>query len=755
LDLSSDVFLQKVLQSVSLRLGTTLDLPVRDAAATVIAESNARLLADSPINGRPRLEEFARIEKVTQGTITNQLGELVRGTVSPEQFVADNTGAALRQQFDDASIGNVVPIRVSVGDQVARFDEAADQLEFTISLSQPSAFPVSVNYASEDDSAVAGVDYQSASGQLQFAVGQTSATVVVPIQFDSSNTSLRSFRLRLSDPQAAVFSDSLARGYVIGGDDRDSVSVFLEAAAPNKGDGNADGIADATQSNVVTVAIGFGGNYLSFAADESVTLDEFSQQVAVRDLESIPTRVDALLGEFAFRVPAVQGAAQVVVDLSTSENPRNAPVGINSWYSRSSDAVAKWNEFLFDGDQGAEIIDTQQDGSPDQFILHLIDGGRGDTDGVVDGVITFVGTPVLDPNLFDDAADSDNDGVSDAVEDGAPGGDGNDDGIADRLQGNVASLPASTSSQYVTLVSPTSRPFASVSNEVPSASNSVLPQNILFPVGLLSFEITQANVDDPVDVQWILHGGSELTTLYYDAEENPGSPFAPFSADDDTDTGIRAIQKGYVITRHVDGSRGESPTILNSVIRFAGGPGLAVGVPAQNPVTRTDVNNDGRTSAIDALRVINILGRRFNTGSGFVFPADSSTFLDVSGDGNVSALDALQVINKMARDVLGGTTGGEGESAPTELARIDHPSLPSSARPAASRSTPTRHLTSVEQPIQATAADAAHRSAMSFGSSARDIEIHALTTVRETNEIETSVDQLLSSVSFFDEIAGD
>ena len=71
----------------------------------------------------------------------------------------------------------------------------------------------------------------------------------------------------------------------------------------------------------------------------------------------------------------------------------------------------------------------------------------------------------------------------------------------------------------------------------------------------------------------------------------------------------------------------------------------------QNPVDRFDVNNDGRASALDALRVINELARR----GGPVMlvieneAPNASVFVDVNGDYRLSALDALQVINELAR----------------------------------------------------------------------------------------------------------
>lgn len=82
--------------------------------------------------------------------------------------------------------------------------------------------------------------------------------------------------------------------------------------------------------------------------------------------------------------------------------------------------------------------------------------------------------------------------------------------------------------------------------------------------------------------------------------------------------------------------------------------------PFQNPVMQHDVNNSGAITPLDALQIINAIGR--NDGNdiqlnSLPLPADLPPFPDVSGDGTVSALDALRVINELAR--LPNTVGGE------------------------------------------------------------------------------------------------
>ena len=68
--------------------------------------------------------------------------------------------------------------------------------------SNPSANPVTVNYATGGGSAVPGVDYTAASGTLTFTGGQTNATFIVPIIANNLVHTNRSFGIALSAPSA-------------------------------------------------------------------------------------------------------------------------------------------------------------------------------------------------------------------------------------------------------------------------------------------------------------------------------------------------------------------------------------------------------------------------------------------------------------------------------------------------------------------------------------------------------------------------
>ncbi len=89
---------------------------------------------------------------------------------------------------------------------------------------------------------------------------------------------------------------------------------------------------------------------------------------------------------------------------------------------------------------------------------------------------------------------------------------------------------------------------------------------------------------------------------------------------------------------------------------------------ATNASNRFDVNGVGGVTALDALQIVNFLGRRTGGNFGSLIPV----FLDVNGQNDVTAVDALQVINELAR--LGATTE-QPISVPISLLRSDTGSL--------------------------------------------------------------------------------
>ena len=105
-----------------------------------------------------------------------------------------------------ATIGGPVRVRVEGARQSgdARAKEGKDaSLDFAVTLNRAVSHEVSVDYATEDDTATAGADYTAVSGTLVFAAGETAKTVSVPVLDDAVDEGKEVMHLKLSNPRGA------------------------------------------------------------------------------------------------------------------------------------------------------------------------------------------------------------------------------------------------------------------------------------------------------------------------------------------------------------------------------------------------------------------------------------------------------------------------------------------------------------------------------------------------------------------------
>jgi chitinase len=101
-------------------------------------------------------------------------------------------------------------------------DTGTALMQVSVSLSQPSALPASVSYATADLTASAGSDYASSAGTLNFSPGQTAKLALVQINGDTNHEPNETFALTLSSPS----------GVTLGGSDGSETIVDNDPIAP-------------------------------------------------------------------------------------------------------------------------------------------------------------------------------------------------------------------------------------------------------------------------------------------------------------------------------------------------------------------------------------------------------------------------------------------------------------------------------------------------------------------------------------------
>src|SRR5207248_3416490 len=96
---------------------------------------------------------------------------------------------------------------------------------FTVSLSNPSYQTISVNYATADGTANAGLDYVAESGTVTFAPGQTTRTVSIVVKADTIDEANETFFVNLNAPVNATIADNQGLGMIIDNDSAPSLAI--------------------------------------------------------------------------------------------------------------------------------------------------------------------------------------------------------------------------------------------------------------------------------------------------------------------------------------------------------------------------------------------------------------------------------------------------------------------------------------------------------------------------------------------------
>ena len=103
-------------------------------------------------------------------------------------------------------------LTLSVADASAQEDSGS--LVFTVSLDSAATRTLTVDYFTEDGTAVAVDDYSPRVGRLTFSPGDRTKTITVPIVNDSIDEGSETMILRLTNPQGASISDGMATGTI-------------------------------------------------------------------------------------------------------------------------------------------------------------------------------------------------------------------------------------------------------------------------------------------------------------------------------------------------------------------------------------------------------------------------------------------------------------------------------------------------------------------------------------------------------------
>ena len=115
--------------------------------------------------------------------------------------------------------------------------EDVGELVFSVTLTARAPTEVTVNYATMDDTAIAGDDYGPVEGTLTFAPGETARTIRVAVVDDAlDEADEESFAVMLSGPSGATLAHALATGVIRDNDEPPALSVADAAGDEDVGE---------------------------------------------------------------------------------------------------------------------------------------------------------------------------------------------------------------------------------------------------------------------------------------------------------------------------------------------------------------------------------------------------------------------------------------------------------------------------------------------------------------------------------------
>ena len=150
-------------------------------------------------------------------------------------------------------------------------DEAAGTANFVITFNRPSTSVVSINYATQNGTALAGQDYVAQSGTLNFAPGETAKTVKVGLINDTLPEGAEAFSLALSGLVGATTLDPVGTAVIAANDEPkvSKASISIDDVVVGEQDGFADFVIrlDAPTSAPLTVHYSTGDSTANYIDD--------------------------------------------------------------------------------------------------------------------------------------------------------------------------------------------------------------------------------------------------------------------------------------------------------------------------------------------------------------------------------------------------------------------------------------------------------------------------------------------------------
>jgi Calx-beta domain/FG-GAP-like repeat len=232
------------------------------------------------------------------------------------------SSAILTIQDNDGIVG------LSIADaSVIEGDNGTRAISFIVRLTRPTQRQVSVNFATADGTAIAGSDYQAASGNFVMRPGVTRKVLNILVNGDFQFEPDETFSVNLSGIQNATLDDNQAIGRIINDElGTSSITSLVSINQAGNNSGNSDSLNASVSENGQIIAFESFATTLVSNSDMNGTRDIFVRNTLTGGTTLVSQTPTGETGNSGGSVPIISENGRFVVFSSSSDNLTNNPI---------------------------------------------------------------------------------------------------------------------------------------------------------------------------------------------------------------------------------------------------------------------------------------------------------------------------------------------------------------------------------------------------------------------------------------------
>jgi hypothetical protein len=229
----------------------TVDYATANGTATAGSDYTATTNTVTFLNGDTSKTIFIPITNDTQDEPAETFS-ITLSNPTGGAFLASPTTHVVTINDDDP------PPSVSINDvSVLEGNQGTTVFTFNLSLSAPSGLSSSVNYSTANGTATAGIDYQAASGTVNFAPGEIVKPLSVTVNTDLVTELNETFFVNLSSPTNLTIADGQGIGTILDDDNPGKLAFAFATYSVAESSLNATITVSRTNGTAGAVAVNY------------------------------------------------------------------------------------------------------------------------------------------------------------------------------------------------------------------------------------------------------------------------------------------------------------------------------------------------------------------------------------------------------------------------------------------------------------------------------------------------------------------